>query len=69
MASTGVSVVPITEASGNRHHFCEVFFDGVVVPASNLIGEVNHGWSIAQTTMAYGEAHRTSAPRPNSRDS
>jgi alkylation response protein AidB-like acyl-CoA dehydrogenase len=53
MASTGVSVVPITEASGNRHHFCEVFFDGVVVPASNLIGEVNHGWSIAQTTMAY----------------
>ena len=53
MTSPGVNVVPITEASGNRHHFCEVFFDGVVVPAANLIGEVNHGWSIAQTTMAY----------------
>ena len=53
MTSPGVTVVPIVEASGNRHHFCEVFFDEVTVPAANMIGQENHGWSIAQTTLAY----------------
>jgi alkylation response protein AidB-like acyl-CoA dehydrogenase len=53
MHAPGVTVRPITEASGNRHHFCEVFFDGVLVPGENLIGQLNQGWSIAQTTLAY----------------
>ena len=53
MTSPGVTVRPIVEVSGNRHHFCEVFFDDVVVPAVNLIGTLNQGWSIAQTTLAY----------------
>jgi len=53
MTSPGVTVRPIVEVSGNRHHFCEVFFDDVAVPAANLIGALHQGWSIAQTTLAY----------------
>jgi alkylation response protein AidB-like acyl-CoA dehydrogenase len=36
----GVTVEPIVDAVGNRH-FCEVFFDEVAVPRSNLVGELN----------------------------
>jgi alkylation response protein AidB-like acyl-CoA dehydrogenase len=36
----GISVNPIVDATGSRH-FCEVFFDGVRVPAENLVGEPN----------------------------
>ncbi len=46
MASSGIEVRPIKDASGNEH-FCEVFFDDVRVPATNLIGEPNN--SFAQT--------------------
>jgi alkylation response protein AidB-like acyl-CoA dehydrogenase len=40
MRSPGVSVKPILDMTGSRH-FCEVFFEGVRVPAGNLIGELN----------------------------
>jgi alkylation response protein AidB-like acyl-CoA dehydrogenase len=33
----GVTVQPIVDAVGNRH-FCEVFLEGVEVPAANLVG-------------------------------
>ena len=53
MKTPGITVRPIVEITRNRYHFCEVFFDDVVVPAGNLIGELNQGWTIAQTTLAY----------------
>ncbi len=40
MDSPGITIKPITDATGN-HHFCEVFFQDVEVPAANLIGELN----------------------------
>jgi len=40
MHSPGISVRQITDVIGNRH-FCEVFFEDVRVPRSNLIGEEN----------------------------
>ena len=40
MDSPGITIKPITDATGNRH-FCEVFFQEVEVPAANLIGELN----------------------------
>jgi len=40
MASPGITVKRIRDASGNDH-FCEVFFDDVLVPGANLIGELN----------------------------
>jgi alkylation response protein AidB-like acyl-CoA dehydrogenase len=33
--------------------FNEVFFDGVRVPAENLVSRLNEGWSVAITTLAY----------------
>jgi alkylation response protein AidB-like acyl-CoA dehydrogenase len=41
MRSPGVEVRTIVDATGNDH-FCEVTFDEVTVPASNLVGEL-HG--------------------------
>jgi alkylation response protein AidB-like acyl-CoA dehydrogenase len=40
MRSTGIEVLPISDMVGDRH-FCEVRFDGVRVPAENLVGELN----------------------------
>jgi alkylation response protein AidB-like acyl-CoA dehydrogenase len=37
----GVTVQPIVDAVGNRH-FCEVFFEDVAVPTTNLVG-TRHG--------------------------
>jgi alkylation response protein AidB-like acyl-CoA dehydrogenase len=53
MKTPGVTVRPIVEITRNRYHFCQVFFDDAVVPAENLIGELNQGWTIAQTTLSY----------------
>src|SRR5205823_338784 len=33
--------------------FNEVFFDNARVPAENLVGNLNEGWSVAITTLAY----------------
>lgn len=40
MHAPGVTVTPIVDMTGNRH-FCEVVFDGVRVPAENLVGTEN----------------------------
>ena len=50
MASPGIDVRPIRNAVGDSH-FCEVFFDDVVVPEQNLIGAENGGWQVAQATL------------------
>jgi alkylation response protein AidB-like acyl-CoA dehydrogenase len=36
----GVSISPIADMTGNRH-FCEVVYDQVRVPGTNLVGELN----------------------------
>ncbi|MGH9246525.1 MAG: acyl-CoA dehydrogenase family protein [Acidimicrobiales bacterium] len=40
MDSPGISVGPIVDMTGNRH-FCEVTFDGVRVPTSHVVGDLN----------------------------
>ncbi len=52
MHSPGVEVRPLKQISGSSE-FCEVFFDNVRVPADNIVGEMNRGWQIAQTTLSY----------------
>ena len=47
MTTPGVSVRPIITIDG-AHEVNEVFFDDVVVPAGNLVGEVNKGWDYAK---------------------
>jgi alkylation response protein AidB-like acyl-CoA dehydrogenase len=52
MKSPGISIRPLKQMSGESE-FNETFFDDVRVPAENLVGELNGGWRIAMTTLAY----------------
>ncbi len=51
MASPGIEVSPIKQASG-RFEFNEVFLNDVFVPDEMLVGEPDEGWSLAVSTMA-----------------
>jgi alkylation response protein AidB-like acyl-CoA dehydrogenase len=48
----GLTIEPIREANGNAE-FCQEFFDDVVLPAENLIGAENTGWSVAQSLLLH----------------
>lgn len=52
MSSPGVEIRPLRQISGECE-FNETFFDNVKVPVDNLVGELNGGWKIAMTTLAY----------------
>ena len=52
MDSAGITVRPIETMHGAQE-FCEVFFDDVVVPLDRVLGEVDHGWSIAMDLLPY----------------
>ncbi len=52
MKSPGVTVRPIIMLDG-EHEVNEVFFDNVRVPAENLIGEENKGWTYAKHLLAH----------------
>ena len=58
MDDPGVEVRPLKQISGSSE-FSEVFFSDVTVPADNLIGELNTGWRIAQTTLSYERGGNT----------
>jgi alkylation response protein AidB-like acyl-CoA dehydrogenase len=49
--SAGVTRRPIRMMTGDSH-FNEIFLDDVVIPAANLIGAENGGWSVAQATLS-----------------
>jgi alkylation response protein AidB-like acyl-CoA dehydrogenase len=53
MHQPGIEVRPLRQITGEAGEFAEVFFTNVRVPADNLIGELNAGWRIAQTTLSY----------------
>jgi len=52
MKSKGVTVRPIKMIEGG-HEVNEVFFDNVEVPAENLIGEENKGWTYAKLLLSH----------------
>lgn len=52
MKSEGITVDPVLSYTG-YHIFNEVFFDGVRVPASSLVGEENRGWYQLMSSLAY----------------
>ena len=52
MKSPGVTVRPIKLLDGS-HEVNEVFFDNVEVPAENLIGEENKGWTYAKHLLSH----------------
>jgi alkylation response protein AidB-like acyl-CoA dehydrogenase len=52
MRSPGVTVRPLRQITGEAE-FNEVFLDEVRVPAGQVVGEVNGGWEVALTALAY----------------
>jgi hypothetical protein len=52
LKSPGISIRPILDMSG-AHHFNEVSFVDVFVPASGLIGLEGHGWSQVMGELAF----------------
>jgi hypothetical protein len=56
MKSPGITVRPIITMDG-AHEVNEVFFDDVEVPADQLIGEENKGWTYAKYLLAHERAN------------
>jgi alkylation response protein AidB-like acyl-CoA dehydrogenase len=48
----GVEVRPIMTLTGESE-FCEVFFTDVRIPLGNIIGEVNRGWTVANSLLGH----------------
>lgn len=55
MKSPGITVKPIELISG-KSSFCEVFFDEVRVPARQLVGPLNGGWTVAKKLLQHERA-------------
>jgi alkylation response protein AidB-like acyl-CoA dehydrogenase len=52
MKSPGITVKPIIMLDG-EHEINEIWFDRVRVPAQNLVGEENKGWTYAKFLLAH----------------
>jgi alkylation response protein AidB-like acyl-CoA dehydrogenase len=52
MRSPGIEVRPIRTLAGVSE-FCEVFYDEVRIPLSNVVGDRNGGWSVAMSTLSF----------------
>ena len=52
LSAPGITIRKIKDIGGHEE-FCEVFFDNVRVPAENLVGELNQGWTIAKALLGF----------------
>jgi hypothetical protein len=55
MKTPGVEVRPLRTMTGDLT-FSELFFTDVVVPGTNLLGNLNEGWRVAMTTLSHERA-------------
>ena len=52
MNARGITVRPIRTMAGPRK-YCEVFYDSVRVPLSNVVGGLGKGWATAMSTLSF----------------
>jgi alkylation response protein AidB-like acyl-CoA dehydrogenase len=52
LRAPGLEVIPLRLVTGETG-FCQEFFDNVVVPAADVIGEVNDGWNVASRLLVH----------------
>ena len=52
MTTPGIEIREITTMS-HVNDFCEVFYDDVRIPLSNVVGQINDGWRVTMTTLSF----------------
>ena len=52
MDTPGITVRPIKTMAGIRK-YCEIFYDDVRIPLSNVVGGLNNGWATAMSTLSF----------------
>jgi alkylation response protein AidB-like acyl-CoA dehydrogenase len=55
LRSPGITIRPLMQITGEMG-FNEVFYDGVRVPRSNLVGRLNDGWQVSIATLMFQRA-------------
>jgi alkylation response protein AidB-like acyl-CoA dehydrogenase len=60
LTTPGITIRPIRTIAGDDE-FAEVFFEDVRVPVSNIVGEINDGWRVANSLLAH-ERLNTASP-------
>jgi alkylation response protein AidB-like acyl-CoA dehydrogenase len=53
MSAPGITVRKIEKIGVEDEEFCEVFFDGVVVPEAAMLGPLNGGWKVAMSSLSH----------------
>ncbi|OWT58985.1 acyl-CoA dehydrogenase family protein [Candidimonas nitroreducens] len=52
LSTPGIRIRPIRTLAGEEH-LCEVFFDEVVVPLANVVGEIGQGWTVGKALLGF----------------
>ena len=63
MDPPGIEWRPIRNIAGDEE-FCHVFLDNVCVPAGNLVGGLNKGWTVAKAVLGFERLGVASPNRP-----
>jgi alkylation response protein AidB-like acyl-CoA dehydrogenase len=63
MDTQGITWRPIRNIAGDEE-FCQVFLDDVRVPAENLVGGLNQGWTVAKAVLGFERLGTGSPNRP-----
>ena len=66
MKTPGITVRPLRQMTGEPG-FSEVFFNDVRVPRTNLVGKLNEGWNVANSTLQFERNMLASTTRTQQR--
>ncbi|WP_396926944.1 acyl-CoA dehydrogenase family protein [Mycolicibacterium sp.] len=61
MSSPGIEIRPLVMTSGEKVQN-QIFFDAVRVPKSNVIGEIDDGWTVAKYLLEFERGGGATAP-------
>jgi alkylation response protein AidB-like acyl-CoA dehydrogenase len=59
----GLAITPVVDIGGGKSVLNEMFFDGVRIPVTNLVGQEGMGWSYAKFLLERERAFSAEVPR------